>query len=1048
MSKRVSLPDGYHIVWSEDFNSNTINEAVWSAETRAPGWVNGERQEYCGDKCIEVRESCLCIRPKITTSSSGEMRYLSGRLTSLGKKDITYGKISVRIKVPKAKGILSYIRLMPTDGYDFDAGDYKEFPLHGQIDMVNISGDRTDEVSSGIVFGYPYTERSGSYHRLNTDFSSEFHVFSCEWDQDEIVFSCDGKIYYRTSYWFARTGETEEPYPAPFNKPFHFVIGVSVGSDRMGKSSEVTTDLKDNDAELLVDYIRLYQKPVYDRHVVRPARVLTLNTEDKDSGNRIQNGVNNAFYVAEGDLNANVSFMEDELIITPSFVAGSAGETRLLQSGFPFRKGEVYEFSFDGRADEDRSIRCLFEAGGEDYKEQLVEPYTVSLDRHWQKHRMLFEVDEDCDNASIVFAITAISKASIHIRNISLKKRVGKDNLRKLIAVCGVWDDADNYSLFLRSLQTEELNKDYVVASFTFNVDSPDPLQTDLELKFTDILLNMDLAAVVIFGEMIKTREVIERLAAIGHEKGIPVITFQYPIKGCINADFEYASAFRAIVEHVIDVHGARRLDMMAGFRDNAFSEERIRVFKEVLESRGIDPGSANIYYGDFWQAPAYTIMDNLLESGYELPDAVICANDSMAMAVCDALGKWNISVPEDVIVTGFDGIWQGQFNDPVLTTCELDYKQISEKILRTINNWNKGDRPKQSSFHIPYRSMFMQSCGCKKSSEFQWSEIVDELAEESQESFRHMLEMGRFVSHMTSSDNLDDAAENLQNSIWMWRSEYYFVCVEEKDECCHSVFHGRANKYTYAQKFYRMKYPIPDYDLILSPDSDINVLLFRQIRSGKEAFGYVVNGYSNITLRSEQRFEEFSHFVNAAVNAVSNNRKLITKNKKSEMLSELDFLTGLYNRRGFFTVIKKLINTPANFGRILSLFSVDMDRLKTINDTYGHDNGDIAIQTLARAIQKYVRDQGVAARYGGDEFALAVISDRRHEDEVRDIRSEIEQYADQDPAMTDKAFEVGASIGISERVIDSSIDIDDMIMEADSKMYADKMSRKRLRGV
>ena len=1042
MSKKVSLPDGYHIVWSEDFNSNSVNEAVWSAETRAPGWVNGERQEYCGDKCIEIKDSCLCIRPKITTDSSGEMRYLSGRVSSFGKKDFTYGKISARIKVPKAKGLLSYIRLMPTEGYDTETNNYIEFPLHGQIDMVGISGDKTDEATSCITFGYPFTQRSGKYHKLNTDFSTDFHIFSCEWDQDEIVFSCDGKVYYRTAFWFQRSGEVEEPYPAPFNKPFHFVIGVSAGGHLNGKDIDVTTDLKDNDAELLVDYIRLYQKPLYDRKVVRPARVLSLNTEDDGSGS------SNAFYVAEGDLNANVSFMEDELIITPSFVTGSAGETRLLQSGFSFRKGEVYEFSFDGRADEDRSIRCIFEAGEEDDKVQFVEPYTINLDRHWQKHRMLFKADEDYDNASIVFAITAISKASVHIRNISLKKREGKDNIRKLIAVCGVWDDSDNYSLFLRALQTEELNKEYVVASFTFNVDSPDPMQTELEIKFADILRNMDLAAVIIFGEMIKTREVIERLAQIGHEKDIPVITFQYPIKGCINADFEYASAFRSIVEHVIDVHGAKKLDMMAGFRDNPFSEERIRVFKEVLASRGLDPEYANIFYGDFWQAPAYTIMNNLLENGYELPDAIICANDSMALAVCDALNRWNISVPDDVIVTGFDGIWQGQYNDPVLTSCELDYKQISEKVLNKIHSWNDGERISDDTFLIPYKTMFMQSCGCRKSSEFQWSEIVDELAEESQESFRHMLEMGRFVSRMTSSDNLDAAADNLQNSIWMWRSEYYFVGVDEKDECCHSIFHGRANKFTYAQKFYRMKYPIPDYDLILSPDSDINVLLFRQIRSNKEAFGYVVNGYNNITLRSEQRFEEFSHFVNAAVNAVSNNRKLITKNKKSEMLSELDFLTGLYNRRGFFTVIKKLLNSPANSGRILSLFSIDMDRLKTINDTYGHDNGDIAIQTLARAILRYVRDNGVAARYGGDEFALAIISDRRHEDEVRNIRNEIEQYADQDPAMTDKSFEVGASIGIAERVIDSAIDIDDMIMEADSKMYADKMSRKRLRGV
>lgn len=1037
MSNKVSLPDGYHIVWSEEFNSISINDSVWNAETRESGWIKGECQEYCGDKCIGITDGCLSIRPESVKDAAGEMRYMSGRISTFGKKDFTYGKIMARIKVPKTEGFMTYIRLMPTEGYDTGINDYKEFPLHGQINMVEISGSRTDEAVSGIAFGYPYTMRSGSFHRLNTDFANDFHIFACEWDQDEIIFSCDGKEYYRTSYWFSRNGEVEEPYPAPFNKPFHVVIGVSV--ERGNAYSE--SSFESGRAELLVDYVRLYQKPIYNRQVVRPARVLSLNPECGDNPVR-----NNAFYVAEGDLNANVSFMEDELIITPSFISGVSGETRLIQGGITFKKAEVYEFSFDGRTDEERSIRCIFKSDEEE-NELVTKPYVINLDTNWQKHRMVFEAPKDFDSASIVFAINAFSKASIHIRNIMLKKREGQDATRKLIAVCGVWDDSDNYSLFLRALQTDEISRDYIVSSFTFNVDNPDPVQNALELNFANLLLRMDLACIVIFGEMIKTKEVIDRLAEIGHEKNVPVITFQHPVEGCINADFEYASAFEKIVKHVIEEHGVKRLEMFGGFRDNPFSEERIRIFKKVLDEHGIDSESANVYYGDFWQAPAFTVMSELMESeDYELPDAIICANDSMAIGVIDALRRYGKSIPEDVIVTGFDGIWQGQYNDPVLTTCELDYEQISGQILKRIRDWDKIKDKKDDSFLIPYKSMFLQSCGCKHRSEFPWSTIVDELAEENQDSFRHMLEMGRFVSRMTSSDNLDEAADNLQNSIWMWRSQYYFVGVTETDECCHSIFHGRANKYTFAQKFYRMKYPIPDYDLILSRDSNINVLLFKQIRSNTESFGYVVNGYREVTMRSEQRFEEFGHFINAAVNAVNNNRKLIATSRANELLSEQDFLTGLYNRRGFFAFLKKLLNAPANSGRILSLVSIDMDKLKTINDTYGHENGDIAIQTLARAILKYVRDDGIAARYGGDEFAFAIIGDKNIEDEIKKIRNEIEESADKDPAMTDKPFEVGASLGVSERVIDSNIDIEDMILEADSKMYADKMARKKNR--
>ena len=156
MSNKVSLPDGYHIVWAEEFNSNSINDSVWSAETRKSGRIKGECQEYCGDRCIGITDGCLSIKPEKTDDGSGNTRYMSGRISTFGKKDFTYGKIMARIRVPKAEGLITYIRLMPTEGYDAGINDYKEFPLHGQINMVEISGSRTDEATSGIAFGYPY----------------------------------------------------------------------------------------------------------------------------------------------------------------------------------------------------------------------------------------------------------------------------------------------------------------------------------------------------------------------------------------------------------------------------------------------------------------------------------------------------------------------------------------------------------------------------------------------------------------------------------------------------------------------------------------------------------------------------------------------------------------------------------------------------------------------------------------------------------------------------------------------------------------------------
>ena len=85
---------------------------------------------------------------------------------------------------------------------------------------------------------------------------------------------------------------------------------------------------------------------------------------------------------------------------------------------------------------------------------------------------------------------------------------------------------------------------------------------------------------------------------------------------------------------------------------------------------------------------------------------------------------------------------------------------------------------------------------------DFEWSDIVDELADENQDSFRHMLEMGHFVTRMISADNIDEASVNLQHSLWMWKKQYYFICITEPNNCRHCIFQGNDGEYRYAQKF------------------------------------------------------------------------------------------------------------------------------------------------------------------------------------------------------------------------------------------------------
>ena len=76
----------------------------------------------------------------------------------------------------------------------------------------------------------------------------------------------------------------------------------------------------------------------------------------------------------------------------------------------------------------------------------------------------------------------------------------------------------------------------------------------------------------------------------------------------------------------------------MAGVPNNSFSDERLRVFKQVLLENNVTFEPKRIYYGYFWETPTMEAMDKMLEDEDELPEAIICANDMMAITVCDIL--------------------------------------------------------------------------------------------------------------------------------------------------------------------------------------------------------------------------------------------------------------------------------------------------------------------------------------------------------------------------------------------------------------------------
>jgi diguanylate cyclase (GGDEF)-like protein/PAS domain S-box-containing protein len=167
-----------------------------------------------------------------------------------------------------------------------------------------------------------------------------------------------------------------------------------------------------------------------------------------------------------------------------------------------------------------------------------------------------------------------------------------------------------------------------------------------------------------------------------------------------------------------------------------------------------------------------------------------------------------------------------------------------------------------------------------------------------------------------------------------------------------------------------------------------------------------------------------------------------ITKRKKMEehlkTISMTDELTGIFNRRGFFTLTEKEFKLSNRHKRRMSLIYMDLDGLKAINDELGHEAGDQALVDAANILRKSFRESDIIGRIGGDEFAV-LITDSSEPDVEKIVTSHIGQNIEAYNKQTERSFKLSLSKGFAHYEPDSPCTISDLIKQADSSMYEDK---------
>ena len=425
--------DGYHLVWEESFDKDTLNMDDWNIETHEPGLVNNELQEYTeSSENIYVKDGNLVIKPVEKTDADGKVSYTSGRINTQNKHNFKYGLFEARLKVPKGQGFLPAFWMMPAN-----ENLYGQWPRCGEIDIMEVLGNQTDTSYGTLHYGNPHSESQGKYTLEAGSFAEEYHTFSAAWEPGKLSWYVDGNLIHTENDWYSATeGQGELTYPAPFDQPFYLILNLAVGGNWPGNPDE-STNIKD--AAFLVDYVKVYQKDSYDENVEKPVKNVVLREPDA-AGNYVNNG---NFAVSEdlsdeqdwsflnaleGEASAAINKEQQEILVQTAKEGTADYSVQLVQPNLPMKKGGVYRVSFDAYASEARTMKTGISAPDRGYRRYL-EDTVVELTPDKKTYTYEFTMtDADDANGRLEFNMGAAgSTADIHISNVSVVKTGEKD---------------------------------------------------------------------------------------------------------------------------------------------------------------------------------------------------------------------------------------------------------------------------------------------------------------------------------------------------------------------------------------------------------------------------------------------------------------------------------------------------------------------------------------------------------------------------------------------------------------------------------------------
>lgn len=563
-----------------------------------------------------------------------------------------------------------------------------------------------------------------------------------------------------------------------------------------------------------------------------------------------------------------------------------------------------------------------------------------------------------------------------------------------------------------------------------------------------------------------------ELLNYIHSFEDLPIVSLGVDIPGIPSIMVNCRPGLEATISHMIEKHQCKKLALMAAGENSLEAEERTKVYRETLLKHNIPVDESLILSGFFSYSMAKKAMINYVEEHGSVDfDGIICLNDLMAFGVIDFCKENNIEIPKDLKVTGFDDIERAALSYPSLSSINQQTERQGFLAVETLAKKFSG-REESHIQTVPTKVRYRQTCGCIDCKDHYTNYCDEEYKPYSRDVLASEASNAEWIVRKDQLVQIENYYSNTQTKINLYEftGNFKFVLTDfsigaaalvmyenpiEQDELFYrfdmphkaSILAAFDNSINYSYKrdeftesFDPTLSMLPDNTICFYPETYYVVTLSHC----EKQYGYLIYKpgvydvamYEFITIiLSSQLATAFEHSKNEV-----EIQELDKNNKKLQLISRTDELTKILNRRGFMELGQEAINLSLKRHTSGLVIFGDMDGLKKINDTYGHDAGDRAIIAESGILQKVFRNSDIIGRMGGDEFAI--VAPGLDANSFKNAQSRLENECLLWNKESGEEFSLSISLGYTQ-FNSSSFALSVLLQEADAKQYKEKRLKK-----